>query len=88
MPTVGELVTVFDAFGLRTGKVTDVYENVVNGEDGTPCCAFTVSFENESYAFAGVHLWSFDPDFEEGVGWVYGWDGPAVDALRAARALM
>lgn len=42
---------------------------------------------NDSELFALRH-WQLSPHIDvEGSDWCYGWDGPAVDALRAATVL-
>lgn len=83
LPSVGERVTVADVTSHRVGRgrVLSVFENVINGEE---CRAFTIALEGGGK----IHMWSFAPDFVEGVGWARGWDGVAVAALAAVQALL
>lgn len=84
LPAEGERVTVVISHGFRRFH----HGTVLSPTELPDGRAFTVKFEEPNMVDGDeIHLWSFDPAFVEGIGWARGWDGPAVDALKAVEAL-
>ena len=87
LPEIGERVTVAIDFGFEKfhrGTVTAVAPDALYD-----AAAFSVHFEQPNLIDGeNMHLWSFDPSSVEGVGWCRGWEGPAVEALKVAGALV
>ena len=97
MPEVGEKVTVALRWPARIVRATVSHVLLPNGDtplggwsadpDG-PIPPSQFGPDSDAAVHDGkINMWSIDPHADEGVGWCRGWDGPAVEALKAAEAL-
>lgn len=91
LPEVGEKVTVVVRWLEWKWGAHRVAPGVVKGrllrdaDRGVPMYGFSVDVGDRDGS--QINLWELDPDYQEGIGWARGWEGPAVEALKAAEAL-